>query len=81
MKEFIGRVAVVTGAARGVGRWLAHRAASEGMCIVLADTNDVALRDVAKRLRKSGAEVISVPTDGASNGLGPRWQKGSVRLR
>jgi NAD(P)-dependent dehydrogenase (short-subunit alcohol dehydrogenase family) len=63
MNQFIGRVAVVTGAARGVGRWLAHRAAREGMCVVVADTNDDALRDLAKRLRKSGAEAISVPTD------------------
>jgi NAD(P)-dependent dehydrogenase (short-subunit alcohol dehydrogenase family) len=63
MKEFLGRVAVVTGAARGTGRWLATRAAQEGMCVVLADVDDDGLRALAKHLRKRGAEVLAVPTD------------------
>ena len=37
MKEFRGRVAVVTGAASGIGRAMAERFAAEGMRVVLAD--------------------------------------------
>jgi NAD(P)-dependent dehydrogenase (short-subunit alcohol dehydrogenase family) len=63
MTDLIGRVAVVIGAARGVGRSLATRAAREGMCVVLADVKEEELRRLAGRLRKRGAEVLSVPTD------------------
>jgi NAD(P)-dependent dehydrogenase (short-subunit alcohol dehydrogenase family) len=63
MNELIGRVAVVTGAARGVGRSVAERAAREGMCVVVADVNEEELRPLARRLRKRGAEVLAVPTD------------------
>ncbi|MEE8338299.1 MAG: SDR family NAD(P)-dependent oxidoreductase, partial [Dehalococcoidia bacterium] len=37
MQEFEGRVAVVTGAASGMGRAFAERFAQEGMKVVLAD--------------------------------------------
>ncbi len=36
MKEFKGRVAVITGAASGIGRGIAERCVSEGMKVVLA---------------------------------------------
>ena len=63
MRSLIGRVAVVTGAARGVGRSIAGRAAKEGMCVVIADVNEGELREVETRLRRGGAEVLAVPTD------------------
>ena len=37
MDEFVGKVAVVTGAASGIGLALATRFAAEGMKVVLAD--------------------------------------------
>lgn len=37
MKEFKGKVAVITGAASGIGRGLAKRCAQEGMKVVLAE--------------------------------------------
>jgi NAD(P)-dependent dehydrogenase (short-subunit alcohol dehydrogenase family) len=43
MKEFNGRVAVVTGAASGIGRAIAERLAGEGMKVVLADIEQGAL--------------------------------------
>jgi NAD(P)-dependent dehydrogenase (short-subunit alcohol dehydrogenase family) len=43
MKEFTGKVAVVTGAASGIGRGLAERCAREGMKVVLADVDEAAL--------------------------------------
>ena len=43
MREFRGRVAVVTGGASGIGRAMATRFAAEGMRLVLADIEEAAL--------------------------------------
>jgi NADP-dependent 3-hydroxy acid dehydrogenase YdfG len=63
VKHFEGRVAVVTGAASGIGRAFATRAAAEGMRVVLADVEKGALEATADELEASGAEVLAVPTD------------------
>ncbi len=63
MKEFSGRVAVVTGAASGIGRALADRCAAEGMKVVLADVEVEQLERAAAELRGSGAQVLAVRTD------------------
>ncbi|NVM44717.1 MAG: SDR family NAD(P)-dependent oxidoreductase [Candidatus Lokiarchaeota archaeon] len=63
MKEFKDKVAVVTGAASGIGRGLARRAAREGMKVVLADIEKDALNQTEEELKRSGANVISVITD------------------
>jgi len=58
-----GKVAVVTGAASGIGRALASAWAAEGMRVVMADVEGPALDDAASALRKTGAEVLEVVTD------------------
>src|SRR5439155_13252951 len=63
MKEFRDRVAVVTGAASGIGRGLAERFAAEGMKIVLADIEEDALRLAEAEFREKGADVLGVRTD------------------
>jgi NAD(P)-dependent dehydrogenase (short-subunit alcohol dehydrogenase family) len=54
MQEFQGRVAVVTGAASGIGFALAERAAREGMTVVLCDIEDGALQAAVAKLREAG---------------------------
>lgn len=63
MQDFEGRVAVVTGAASGIGRALARRFARLGTKLVVADVEAEALRHEADELAKLGAEVVAVPTD------------------
>ena len=63
MKDLRGRVAVVTGAASGIGRALATRFAQDGMKVVLADVEVGALQDAATEIEKTGAEVLPVVTD------------------
>ncbi len=63
MKEFKDKVAVITGAASGIGRGLARRAAKERMKVVLADIEKDALNQTEEELRSSGTRVISVRTD------------------
>ncbi len=63
MKKFKGKVAVVTGAASGIGRGLAEIFAREGMKVVLADIEEIALSVAAAELKSQGAEILTVKTD------------------
>jgi Short-chain alcohol dehydrogenase of unknown specificity len=63
MKEFRGKVAVVTGAASGIGRAMAERFAAEGMKVVLADVEKGALVRAETEMKAGGATVLAVPTD------------------
>ncbi len=63
MQDFRGKVAVVTGAASGIGRALAGRAAQEGMLVVLADIEEGALGRASAELEATGARVLAVRTD------------------
>jgi NAD(P)-dependent dehydrogenase (short-subunit alcohol dehydrogenase family) len=63
MENFIGKVAVITGAASGIGLGIADRCAREGMKIVLADIEKNVLKQVEKKFKTSGADVIAVATD------------------
>jgi len=63
MKQFQGRVAVVTGGASGIGYAMAERFAREGMRVVIADIESAALEEAEGRLRAGGADVLGVETD------------------
>jgi len=63
MKEFQGKVAVITGAASGIGRALAEKSAQEGMKVVLADIEEQALMRISQELEAAGASVLAVQTD------------------
>jgi NAD(P)-dependent dehydrogenase (short-subunit alcohol dehydrogenase family) len=63
MKDFSGRVAVITGAAGGLGREFANVAAGLGMRLVLADIDAAALQQATGELRAAGAEVLSMVCD------------------
>jgi NADP-dependent 3-hydroxy acid dehydrogenase YdfG len=60
---YLGKVAVVTGAASGIGYAVAARAAAEGMTVVLADIDERKLSDAVAALRGTGADVRSVWVD------------------
>lgn len=63
IKDFEGKVAVITGGASGIGCGLAHAFAKRGMKIVLADINKESLDEVSQELQEIGAEVLTVITD------------------
>jgi NAD(P)-dependent dehydrogenase (short-subunit alcohol dehydrogenase family) len=63
MQDLKGKVAVVTGAASGIGFGMAERFAAEGMRVVMADIEEAALNDASKRLADTGATVLPVLTD------------------
>lgn len=58
-----GGVAVVTGAASGIGYALAEEALRRGMSVVVSDIREEALAEAAKRLEGQGANVLAVLAD------------------
>jgi NAD(P)-dependent dehydrogenase (short-subunit alcohol dehydrogenase family) len=63
MKEFKGKVAVITGAASGIGRGIAERCMREGMNVVLADVDEADLAKAEAELKAAGGTVLGVRTD------------------
>ena len=63
MKAFKDKVAVITGAASGIGRAIADRCAREGMRVVLADIEELALAQAEAEMKGAGADVLAVLTD------------------
>jgi NAD(P)-dependent dehydrogenase (short-subunit alcohol dehydrogenase family) len=63
MKDVAGKVAVITGAAGGIGRGMAEAFAAAGMKVVLSDVEEPALSETTQALRNEGADVHAVVTD------------------
>jgi 2,3-dihydroxy-2,3-dihydro-p-cumate dehydrogenase len=70
-----GRVAVVTGAARGIGFAIAERYAQEGAKLVMADLDVKSLEESAARLRATGADVVTEAGDLAQQDVAERTIK------
>jgi len=76
MRRFEGKVALVTGAASGIGRATAERLASEGARLVCGDVQDAELDATIRALEQSGGEAVGVRCDVTS----PDDAEATVRL-
>lgn len=63
MKEFKDKVAVVTGAASGIGRALAEQCHERAIKIVMADVEAAALSAAEREIAAAGGDVLAVVTD------------------
>jgi NAD(P)-dependent dehydrogenase (short-subunit alcohol dehydrogenase family) len=61
--RFTGKVAVVTGAGRGVGRAIALGLAGEGACVVVNDVRAAQVQAVADEIVASGGRALPVVAD------------------
>jgi NAD(P)-dependent dehydrogenase (short-subunit alcohol dehydrogenase family) len=66
MKDLSKRVAVVTGAASGIGFAMCERFAADQMSIVMADIEDGPLADAANKIRAFGVDVLAKKVDVAN---------------
>jgi 3-oxoacyl-[acyl-carrier protein] reductase len=63
MQPLTDQVAIVTGAARGIGRGIASVLAAEGARVVIGDVDGDAAERAAAELRRSGADALGVSCD------------------
>jgi 3-oxoacyl-[acyl-carrier protein] reductase len=72
LKKLEGRVAIVTGSGRGIGRAIATKLADEGARVVVNDLEDAPARETLALLEGSGAEAHAVVGDVAAEDFGDR---------
>lgn len=63
MDELLGRIAIVTGAASGIGRAAARRFAEEGAQVVCADVDEAGGEETARLIADAGGTAVFQATD------------------
>lgn len=58
-----GKVAIITGASRGIGAAAARTFAAAGAAVVLAARSEQAIAALARQIRDAGGHALAVPTD------------------
>jgi NADP-dependent 3-hydroxy acid dehydrogenase YdfG len=63
MQDLRGKIALVTGAASGIGLGIAKACVDAGMKVIMADVREPNLREAASALQSDAAEVLAIPLD------------------
>ena len=61
--RLVQRVAVITGAGRGIGRAIAERYAREGARVAVADLDSATAEEAAAAIREAGGEALALAMD------------------
>ncbi|HZD25019.1 MAG TPA: SDR family oxidoreductase [Alphaproteobacteria bacterium] len=72
MGRLDGKVAIVTGSGRGIGREIARRLAAEGAALVVNDLDEAPAQEVLEMLAQAGARAVACNGDVAAPGFGER---------
>lgn len=63
MEKLTGSIALVTGAARGIGRAIAGRYAREGAMVIIADNDEVGAQGAMAEIHSAGGRAEAIPVD------------------
>ena len=68
-----GRVVIVTGGAKGIGRYAAHTLAKAGAKVVLADADVERMHKTLGEIHRLNAEALAIPTMCATRRMCDAW--------
>ena len=78
MGKLDGKVALVTGAGRGIGRAIALKLASDGATLVINDLDPEPLNAVAAEIEAAGGKAVAVPGDATADGFADEFVKAAT---
>jgi 3-oxoacyl-[acyl-carrier protein] reductase len=78
-RKLDGKVALVTGAARGIGRAVARKLAAEGARVVINDRDEGPVEEAARALRGAGATVVTCAGSVTEDGFAERFVDTAIR--
>jgi 3-oxoacyl-[acyl-carrier protein] reductase len=73
-----GKVAIITGAGRGIGRELAKTLARKGCRVVMAARTETQLRDAEREIVSAGGEALAMPLDLGRAGAAQRLTQAAL---
>lgn len=73
MSKLQGKVALITGSGRGIGRALALKLAGEGARVVVNDLDEAPAAEVVDMIQKAGGEAVAVPGSVTADGFAERF--------
>jgi NAD(P)-dependent dehydrogenase (short-subunit alcohol dehydrogenase family) len=62
-KRFLGKVAIVTGSGRGIGKAVAQRLAAEGGAVTVLDLNESTAQETAREIQAQGGQAMALRCD------------------
>ncbi len=74
-----GKVAIVTGGARGLGRAISQRLATEGASVVLVALHEETVREATQEIERTGARALGIAADVASEADTERYVEEAMR--
>ena len=77
-KKLDGKVALISGSGRGIGRSIALKLASEGACVVINDLDDAPAQGVAQEIAQAGGQAVVCSGNVTAPDFGERFVKTAV---
>jgi 3-oxoacyl-[acyl-carrier protein] reductase len=78
MQLLEGKVAIITGAARGIGRACAELFSAHGARVVLSDIDEAPTNEAVEQIRGAGGEALATPGDVTASDFAPRLIKATL---
>jgi 3-oxoacyl-[acyl-carrier protein] reductase len=75
MSKLQGKVALITGSGRGIGRALALKLAAEGACVVVNDLDEGPAAEVADTIKRAGGNAVACVGSVTAQGFAERFVK------